>query len=137
MAECQFCGEEVDGRSLRKHERSCEANPSLDRIEEDDALSAPTELPEKTLRVRLKKDYRPASLQFRVIEEGKPPIPGVGTKGKIWAGSVIDLPYDEAQKLMKNVYTFTESYRDGSGQIRHRVLEREAPIAEWAGDYTV
>jgi len=50
--------------------------------------------------VKLKRNYVPASEIFEVTEAVAPPQIGVGTGGKIWAGSVVRLPVDEARGLI-------------------------------------
>lgn len=108
--------------------------------------AAPAE-PVKMLRVRLLKNYSPVDgMPVRVIgEPAPPPYYGVGFKNKLWAGTVIDLPFEEARRLIENAHVATEYVIDSEG---HRVLDpathapltrpvkRRVPLAERADDYT-
>ena len=54
----------------------------------------------KLFPVKLKRNYVPASETFEVVEAVAPPQVGVGTGGKIWSGSIVRLPIDEAKGLI-------------------------------------
>lgn len=103
--------------------------------------------PVRMLRVRLLKHYAPlATTPYKVIGDAPPPpYPGVGFERKLWAGTVVDLPFDEARRLIENAHQTTEYVVDSEG---HKVLDpgtnkpltravrNRVPLAERADAYT-
>lgn len=58
--------------------------------------------PVKMFPVRLLRNYRPRSDQFRVIEAGEAPFDGLVQPNKLWAGTLVELPTDEALALIQH-----------------------------------
>lgn len=93
--------------------------------------------PTKMFPVRLLKHYRPGG-EYNVISEAPPPFPGGAFKGKLWAGTIVELPADEARRLIDNVHVSREVLRDAQGhpmrdehdQVRLRERRRKVPLAE-------
>lgn len=93
--------------------------------------------------VRLIKNYKPAGRYEIVGEMALAPRPGLDFPGKIWAGTVVKLPMDEAKRLLENVSRTTERVmgEDNKPRIRDdgsyvtRVVETRFPLAERADAY--
>ncbi len=51
------------------------------------------------LPVKLLKHYRPAG-EYKVIQEVDTHYPGVGFPNKLWAGTIVRLPKEEAKDLV-------------------------------------
>lgn len=84
--------------------------------------------PEKRIKMKLERHCNPSGMDFEIIghfqpelrrknpagvmevvraeafipgEPAPPPLPGVGTKGKLWAGTIIALPESNAKALRR------------------------------------
>lgn len=89
--------------------------------------------------VTLLKNYHPRGAYEIVGEPTKPTYPGVGFKDKLWAGTTVKLPSDEARALIENKITTVERVVDDNGQVITRngqpITERRTvkfPLAERA-----
>ena len=117
-------------------------------------MKEPTKLPDDKpavmIPVQLLKHYRPRGMNFKIVKDVPAPLPGVASDyknkdgevvgRKLWAGTVVELPSDEARKLLFNVITTMEpligsdgkAQRDNNGIIMRRPVEAKFPLAERA-----
>ena len=95
----------------------------------------PTEDP-RMFPVTLIKNYRPRG-EHRVVEAAPAPFPGVGSDHKLWAGTVVELPADEAKALIENVAVSMTYSKDESGRPVREKVSRKFPLAERADAYPV
>ncbi len=113
-------------------------------------LVPPTPAKPTMIPVKLLKHYRPKSMDFEIVEAAPSPLPGVGFTSrdkdknvigeKIWAGSTVSLPRDEAVALLNNEATSKEprvgpdgkALRNMNGDILHQEVRRKFPLAERA-----
>lgn len=135
-AKAEALGIKVDARwsEATLREKIAEASPS------------PEPQPERRLQVRLLKNYRPLNDKtYKVIGDPvPPPFHGVGKADKLWEGTVVELPADEAIRLLENVVQTRETdvdadgnaVVDGRGRPRTRVVAKRKPLAERADDYS-
>jgi hypothetical protein len=87
--------------------------------------------------VRLLKNYRPKG-KFTVVKAAPPPLPGVGSEHKLWSGTVVELPRDEAVDLINNTVATKEKVLDSNGrpildeegEARTRQRVTKFPLAE-------
>lgn len=111
-------------------------------------VEAPAEqATERYFPVRLLKNYRPANdKRYRIVgDRVPPPFHGVGKENKLWAGTVVELPFDEAKALMENTVIESEAQRDadgnalvdGRGKPVTRKVTRPYPLAVRADEYTI
>lgn len=100
---------------------------------------------DKLFPVRLLKNYRPAG-RYEIIGEMAPaPRPGLDFQHKIWAGTVVALPRDEAVRLVDNVARAPQRVVDElgkpvtrpDGSYVMRVVETRFPLAERADAFPV
>lgn len=137
-AQAEALGIKVDARwsetTLRGHIADAKAERDPPKVE----AAAPM------LQVRLLKHYRPKGKYDVVGDPVEPPYPGVGFKHKLWAGTEVKLPADEARALVEHTVTTTEYVVDSDGRkvldhdrrpMRRDVAARK-PIAERADPYT-
>lgn len=98
---------------------------------------------DKMFPVRLLKHYAPKGKYTVVGEPAPAPFPGVEFKNKLWAGTVVELPRDEAVSLIENVVREAIAVVDDQGRISRKVdgtqltrmQERRFPLAERADAY--
>jgi len=105
--------------------------------------------PAKMFPVKLFKNYRPASIRYNILDATKGTFAGVGqeaqvdTKGnrisapKIWAGSVVELPIEEAKKLMGNKVPVFDHTRNNDGEKIIVKTMVSMPLAERADEIPV
>ena len=86
--------------------------------------------------VRLLKNYRPQG-RHNVIVHADAPQPGVGSGEKLWAGTLVELPLDEAKRLMENKVQQVERHRNVNGDIEFKTIEWAQPVAERADELTI
>ena len=96
------------------------------------------QLPAK-LRVRLLRHYRPNGRlsEQNIHERADAPLPGLDQPQKLWAGSIVSLPFEEARRLIENKVTVREWSKDALGNKVHTDITRSMPLAERADDYTL
>lgn len=89
---------------------------------------------ERMFPVRLLKHYQPRFWKegrYNVISAALPPLPGVGFDGKLWAGTVVELPVEEAKGLLEHTITTLEK-RKVDDRIVKENITRKFPLAERA-----
>ena len=84
--------------------------------------------------VKLIKNYRPCS-DYKIVEPVDAPFPGVGEENKLWAGTVVELPSDEARGLIENIAVSMVSSKDEMGRTVRKKISRKFPLAERADAY--
>jgi len=105
--------------------------------------------PKQTTTVRLLKHFKPYGWyevvgHFTPDEElvkGVPapsPYPGVSYEHKLWAGTVVTLPTDEAKGLVEHVDEMTLVERDPETRLetRRRVVKKRRQLAEVYVDWS-
>jgi len=103
--------------------------------------------PERTVTVRLLKNHRPLGW-YEIVghedDDGKrlegpapPPMPGVDFDHKLWAGTIVKLSAEAAQKLVENtiVERVIDRDPDTSEVVRARNVQRRKPLAEVMVDW--
>lgn len=98
--------------------------------------------------VQLLKHYRPTTMNFVIVKDVPPPLAGVAADykdkdgaivgRKLWAGTVVELPSEEARKLLFHVTTTFEPLpgpdgkpmRNREGDIVRREVKIEFPLAK-------
>lgn len=101
-------------------------------------------VPKKKEQVRLLKHFRPYGW-YRVIghfngdeefvkdQPAPAPFPGVNFEHKLWTGTVVELPEEEAQKLVTHTDDLTVVERDPDTRLpmgKPKVIKRRRPLAE-------
>ncbi len=113
-------------------------------------LVQPTPIKPTMLAVKLLKHYRPMSMNFEMMDAAPAPLPGIAFTSrdreksvigeKLWAGSVVSLPRDEAIALLNHEAVSKEprlgsdgkALRNANGDIVHQEVRRKFPLAERA-----
>lgn len=85
--------------------------------------------------VRLLKHYKPSSRYEVIGEPAPPPYQGVGQVGKLWEGTVVRLPRDEAMRLINNESTVLNFTRAPNGELLRQERKVKFPLAERADAY--
>jgi hypothetical protein len=137
--DAEALGIEVDGRW---------SNATLQRkINEIRTIRAKEEerekVPEQPVSVRLLKNYKPigwyevqghfdAEEEFVKGQPAPPPYPGVHFEHKLWAGTVVKLPAEEARSLVEHADMMTVMDRDPDTRmvIGRRSVKKRRPLAE-------
>ena len=86
------------------------------------------------LRIKLLCNYRPMS-RATVHEAAPPPFEGVGSPEKLWKGSVISLPKDEAIRLLTNHITNVVKTKNQRGEDEEIKVEVPHPLAIRADEF--
>jgi len=94
--------------------------------------AAPVDDNPKMFPVKLVKNYRPRNDYKVVGEPVAPPYPGVGGEDKLWAGTVVELPPEEAKALIENVAVSMVSRKDEMGRPIREKVSLKRPLAERA-----
>lgn len=155
MTICRYCGKEF-ARGIAMHEKYCKDKSSEDVIAEEEVenpifvpqmdkegneewvkadAATIANLPE-LFPVKLLKNYKPMQC-YRIVSDPPPemtPYPGVGQKGKLWEGTVVELPKDEVRRLFQNQASFVVSQKDPQGKTIKQTVKRAFPLAERADD---
>lgn len=104
-----------------------------------ETAAEPAPTAEKLFPVLLLKNYKPRGKYEIVGEPSKPPYPGVGFEHKLWAGTTVMLPREEAVALLENQVKTTEKVIDDSGKVIMRggipmtqIITKKFPLAERA-----
>jgi len=146
-AQAEALGIKVDARWSETTLRGRIAEAAAEAAAERDPPKVEAAPPAKgppMLQVRLLKHYRPKGDYEVVGDPVEPPYPGVGFKHKLWAGTTVKIPADEARALVEHTVVSTEYVVDGDGRkvldrdrrpMRREVAARK-PIAERADPYT-
>lgn len=100
---------------------------------------------DKLFPVRLLKNYKPAGRYEIVGEMAAAPRPGLDFKDKLWAGTVVALPREEAIRLVENISRTPQRVLDETGKpvmrpdgtYMVRVVETRFPLAERADAFPV
>jgi len=126
MTACKYCGKEFE-KGVHLHEMRC---PERKANEMTDSEQSPE--PEKMFPVRLLKNYRPRGKYEIVGKAPQPQYPGVGTEGKLWEGTIVKLPLDEARALLDNVAENMVYGTDQNGKRTRKTVHKRFPLAERA-----
>jgi hypothetical protein len=143
--QAEALGIEVDGRwsngTLSRRIRDVTEAKTRQELREKE--------PKSTITVRLHNHTVPVGW-YKVIghfdseetfvpgEVAPPPFPGVAFDHKLWAGTVVELPTDEAQRLVEHMDVTTQVERDPDTKLvtGRKKVNRRRPLAEVYTDWT-